>query len=101
MDLTEAEDIKKRWQEYTEEVYKKEFHDPDNHYGVITHLEPDMLECEIQWALESITTNKASRSGDDGIPVELFQILNDDAVKVLHLICQQIWKTQQWPQDQK
>ena len=101
MDLTEAEDIKKRWQEYTEEVYKKEFHDPDNHYGVITHLEPDMLECEIQWALESITTNKASRSGDDGIPVELFQILNDDAVKVLHSICQQIWKTQQWPQDQK
>ena len=101
MDLTEAEDIKKRWQEYTEQVYKKEFHDPDNHYGVITHLEPDMLECEIQWALESITTNKASRSGDDGIPVELFQILNDDAVKVLHSICQQIWKTQQWPQDQK
>jgi len=101
MDLTEAEDIKRRWQEYTEEVYKKEFHDPDNHYGVITHLEPDMLECEIQWALGSITTNKASRSGDDVIPVELFQILNDDAVKVLHSICQQIWKTQQWPQDQK
>ena len=90
MDLTEAEDIKRRWQEYTEEVYKKEFHDPDNHYGVITHLEPDMLECEIQWALGSITTNKASRSGDDVIPVELFQILNDDAVKVLHSICQQI-----------
>ena len=101
MDLTEAEDIKRRWQEYTEEVYKKEFHDPDNHYGVITHLEPDMLECEIQWALGSITTNKASRSGDDVIPVELFQILNDDAVKVLHPICQQNWKTQQWPQDQK
>ena len=92
MDLTEAEDIKKRWQEYTEEVYKKEFHDPDNHYGVITHLEPDMLECEIQWALESITTNKASRSGDDGIPVELFQILKYDAVKVLNSICQKIWK---------
>ena len=101
MDLTEAVDIKRRWQEYTEEVYKKEFHDPDNHYGVITHLEPDMLECEIQWALGSITTNKASRSGDDVIPVELFQILNDDAVKVLHPICQQNWKTQQWPQDQK
>ena len=94
MDLTEAEDIKRRWQEYTEEVYKKEFHDPDNHYGVITHLEPNMLECEIQWALGSITTNKASRSGDDVIPVELFQILNDDAVKVLHSICQQNLKTQ-------
>ena len=86
MDLTEAEDIKKRWQEYTEELYKKELHDPDN------HLEPDILECEVQWALESITTNKAS--GGDGIPVELFQSLKDDAVKVLHSICQQIWKTQ-------
>ena len=93
-DLTEAEDIKKKWQEYTE-VYKKDLHDPDNHNGVITHLEPDILECEVKWALESITTNKAS--GGDGIPVELFQILKDDAVKVLHLICQQIWKTQQWP----
>ena len=86
MDLTEAEDIKKRWQEYTEELYKKDLHDPDNHYGVITHLEPDILECEVKWALESITTNKAS--GGDGIPVELFQILKDDAVKVLHSICQ-------------
>lgn len=94
MDLTEAEDIKKRWQEYTE-LYKKELHDPDNHHGVITHLESDILECEVQWALESITMNKAS--GGDGIPVELFQILKDDAVKVLHSICQQIWKTQQWP----
>ena len=93
MDLTEAEDIKKRWQEYTEELYKKDFHDQDNHDGVITHLEPDILECEVKWALESITTNKAS--GGDGIPVELFQILKDDAVKVLHSICQQIWKTQQ------
>ena len=93
MDLTEAEDIKKRWQEYTEELYKKDLHDPDNHDGVITHLEPDILECEIKWALESITTNKAS--GGDGIPVELFQILKDDAVKVLHSIRQQIWKTQQ------
>ena len=82
MDLTEAEDIKKRWQEYTEELYKKDLHDPDNHNGVITHLEPDILECEVEWALESITTNKAS--GGDGIPVELFQILKDDAVKVLH-----------------
>ena len=91
MYLTEAEDIKKRWQEYTEELYKKDFHDPDNHDGVITHLEPDILECEVQWALESITTNKAR--GGDGIPVELFQILKDDAVKVLHSICQQIWKT--------
>ena len=91
MDLTESEDIKKRWQEYTEELYKKDFHDPDNHDGVITHLEPDILECEVKWALESITTNKAS--GGDGIPVELFQILKDDAVKVLHSICQQIWKT--------
>ena len=97
MDLTEAEDIKKRWQEYTEELYKKDLHDPDNYDGVITHLEPDILECEVKWALESITTNKAS--GGDGIPVELFQILTDDAVKVLHSICQQIWKTQQWPQD--
>uniref|UniRef100_A0A4W2IQQ1 Reverse transcriptase domain-containing protein n=1 Tax=Bos indicus x Bos taurus TaxID=30522 RepID=A0A4W2IQQ1_BOBOX len=99
MDLTEAEDIKKRWQEYTEEPYKKDLHDPDNHDGVITHLEPDILECEVKWALESITTNKAS--GGDGIPVELFQILKDDAVKVLHSICQHIWKTQQWPQDWK
>ena len=99
MDLTEAEDIKKRWQEYTEELYKKDLHDPDNHDGVITHLEPDILECEVKWALESITMNKAS--GSDGIPVELFQTLKDDAVKVLHSICQQIWKTQQWPQDWK
>ena len=99
MDLTEAEDIKKRWQEYTEELYKKDLHDPDNHDGVITDLEPDILECEVKWALESITTNKAS--GGDGIPVELVQILKDDAVKVLHSICQQIWKTQQWPQDWK
>ena len=99
MDLTEAEDIKKRWQEYTEELYKKDLHDPDNHNGVIIHLEPDILECEVKWALESITTNKAT--GGDGIPVELFQILTDDAVKVLHSICHQIWKTQQWPQDWK
>ena len=99
MDLTEAEDIKKRWQEYTEELYKKDLHDPDNHDGVITHLEPDILECEVKWALGSITTNKAS--GGDGIPVELFQILKVDAVKVLHSICQHIWKTQQWPQDWK
>ena len=101
IDLTEAEDIKKRWQEYTEELYKKELHDPDNHNGVITHthLEPDILECEVKWALGSITTNKAS--GGDGIPVELLQILKDDAVKVLHSICQQILKTQQWPQDWK
>ena len=98
-DLTEAEDIKKRWQEYTEELYKKDLHGPDNHDGVITHLEPDILECEVKWALGSITSNKAS--GGDGIPVELFQILKDDAVKVLHSICQQIWKTQQWPQDWK
>ena len=98
MDLTEAEDIKKRWQEYTEELYKKDLHDPDNHDNVITNLEPDILECEVKRALESITTNKAS--GGDGIPVELFQILKDDAVKV-HSICQQIWKTQQWPQDWK
>ena len=93
MDLTEAEDTKKRWQENTEELYKKELHDPDNHDGVITHLESDILECEVKWALESITTSKAS--GGDGIPVELFQILKDDAVKVPHSICQQIWKTQQ------
>ena len=98
MDLTEAKDIKKRWQEYTE-LYKKDLHDTDNHNSVITHLEPDILECEVKWALESITTNKAS--GSDGIPVELFQILKDDAVKVLHSICQQIWNTQQWPQDWK
>ena len=90
-DLTEAEDIKKRWQEYTEELYKKDLHDPDNHSGVITHLESDILECEVKWALGSITMNKASK--DDVIPVELFQILKDDAVKVLHSICQQIWKT--------
>ena len=96
MDLTEAEDIKKRWQEDTEELYKKDLHDPDNHNGVITHLEPDTLECEVKWALGSITTNKAS--GGDGIPMELFKILKDDSVKVLHSICQQIWKTQQWPQ---
>ena len=99
MDLTEAEDINKRWQEYTEELYKKDLHDPDNHNGVITHLEPDILECEVKWALGRIPVNKAS--GVDGIPVELFHILKDDAVKVLHLICQQIWKTQQWPQDWK
>ena len=99
MDLTEAEDIKKRWQEYTEELYKKEIHDADNYDGVITHLEPDILECEVKWALESTTMNKTS--GGDGIPVELFQILKDDAVKVLHSICQQIWKTQQWLHDWK
>ena len=99
IDLTEAEDIKKKWQEYTEVLYKKDPNDLDNHYGVITHLEPDILESEVKWALGSITTNKAS--GDDGNPVELFQILEDDAVKVLHSICQQIWKTQQWPQDWK
>src|SRR5574338_344924 len=98
MDLTEAEDIKKRWKEYTE-LYKKDLHDPENHNGVITDLEPDILECEVKWALGSITMNKGS--GGDGIPVELFQILEDDAVKVLHSICQQIWKTQQWPQDWK
>ena len=97
--LTEAEDIKKRWQEYTEELYKKDLNDPDNHDGVITHLEPDILESKVKWALGSITTNKA-REGD-GIPVELLQILKDDAVKVLHSICQQIWKTQQWAQDWK
>ena len=96
MDLTEAEHIKKRWQEYTKELYKKD-HDPDNHDGVITHLEPDILECKVKWTLGSITMNKAS--GSDGIPVELFQILKDDAVNVLHSICQQMWKTQQWPQD--
>ena len=94
MDLTEAEDIKKRWQEYAEELYKKDLHEPDNHDGVITHLETDILECEVKWALESITTNKAS--GGDGIPVELFQILKDNAVKVQHSLCQQIWKTQQF-----
>ena len=98
MDLTKAKDIK-RWQEYSEELYKKDFHDPDNHDGVITHLDPDTLECEVKWALGSITINKAS--GNDRIPVELFQILKDDAVKVLHSICQQIRKTQQWPQDWK
>ena len=98
MGLTEAEDIK-RWQEYTEKLYKKDLHDPDNHDGVITDLEPDILECKIKWTLESITTNKAS--GGNGITVELFQILEDDAVKVLHSVCQQIWKTQLWPQDWK
>ena len=97
MDLTEAEDIKKRWQESTEELYKNVLHNPDNYDSVITHLEPDILECEVKWALGRITMNKAS--GGDGIPVELFQILKDDAVKVLHSICQQIGKTQQWPQD--
>ena len=96
MDVTEAEDIKKRCQEYTEELYKKYLQDPDNHDGVVTHLEPDIMECEVKWALGSITTNKAN--GGDGIPIELFQILKDDAVKVLYPICQQIWKTQQWPQ---
>ena len=99
MDLTEAEDIKKRWQEQSEDLYKKGLHDPDNHDGVITHLQPDILEYKVKWALGSITTNKASRR--NGIPVELFQILKDDAVEVLHSICQQIWKTQQWPQDWK
>ena len=99
MDLTEAEDIKKRWQEYMEELTKKDLHDPDNHNGVITHLEPEILECEVKWALGSITTNKAR--GGDGIPVEPFQTLKDNAVKVLHSTCQQIWKTQQWPQDGK
>ena len=99
MDLTETEDMKKRWQEYIEELIQKDLHDPDNHDGVITHLEPDILECRVKWALGSITMNKAS--GGDGIPVELFQILKDDAVKVLHSICQQIWITQQWPQDWK
>ena len=99
MDLTEAEDIKKRWQEDTEELYKKDLHHPDNHDGVITHLQPDIPECKVKWALGSITMNKLS--GGHGIPVELFQNLKDDAVKVLHSICQQIWKTQQWPQDWK
>ena len=98
-DLTEADNINKRWQEYTEEVYKKDLNDPDNYDGVITHLEPDILECEVKWALGSITMNKAS--GGDGIPVELFQILKDDAVKVLLSVCQQIWKSQQWAQDWK
>ena len=98
-DITEGEDIKKRWQEHTDELYKKDLYFPNNHDGVITHLEPDILECEAKWALGSITMNKAS--GGDGIPVELFQILKDDAVKVLHSICQEIWKTQQWPQDWK
>ena len=92
MDLTEAEDIKKRWQEYREELYKKDLHDPDNHDGLLTHLQPDILECEVKWALESITTNKAS--GGDGITVELFQILKDYALKMLHSLCQQIWRTQ-------
>ena len=99
MDLTEAEDTKKQWQEYTEELYKKDLHDPDNHDSVITHPESDILECEVQWAFGSIAKNKAG--GGDGIPVELFQILKDDAVKVLYSICQQIWKTQQWLQDWK
>ena len=99
MDLTEAEDIKKRWQEYMEEWYKKYLHNPDNQDDVITNVEPDILECEVKWALESITMNKAS--GGDGIPVDLFKILKDDVVKVLHSICQQIWKIQQWPQDCK
>ena len=98
-DLTEAKDIKKRWQEYTEELYEKALHDPDNHDGVIAHLEPDILECKIKWALGSITMNKAS--GCDGIPVELIQTLKDDAVKVLHSTCQQVWKTHQWPQNWK
>ena len=99
MDLTEAEDIKERWQEYTEELYKKDLNVPDNHDGVITHQEPNILECEVKWVFRSITMNKVS--GGDGIPAELFQILKDDVVKVLHSICQQIWKTQQWPQDWK
>ena len=99
MDLTEAEDIKKRWQEYTEELYKKDLHNTDNQEDVITHVEPDILECEVKWALGSITPNRAS--GGDGTPVELFQILKDDAMKVLHSVCQQIWKTQQWPQNWK
>ena len=99
MDLTEAENSKKRWQEYTEKLYKQDLHDPDNHNDVVTHLEPEILECEIKWALGSITTNKAS--GSDRIPAELFQILKDHAMKVLHSICQQIWKSKQWPQDWK
>ena len=97
MDLTEVKDIKKRWQEYTKELYKKDLHDPDNHNCMIAFLEPDILECKVKWTLGSITMNKAS--GGDGIPAELFHILKDDAVKVLHSVCQQIWKTQQWPQD--
>ena len=97
LDLTKPEDIRKRWQEYTEELYEKDLHDQDNHDGVITHLEPDILGCEVKWALESTTTNKAN--GGDGIPAELFQILKDDALKVLPSICQQIWKTYQWPQE--
>ena len=99
MDLREGEDIKKMWQEYKEKLCKKDLHKPDNHSGVIPHLEPDILECEVKWSLGSITTNKAS--GGDGIPVELFQILKNDAVKVLHSICHLVWKTQQWPQDWK
>ena len=99
MDLTEAEDIQKSWQEYTEELYKKDFHNPDNHDGVITHLEPDILECKVKWALGCISTSKTN--GGNGIPAELFQILKDDAVKLLHSICRQIWKTKQWPQDCK
>ena len=99
LDLAEAEDIKKRWQEYTEELYKKDLHDPDNHNSLITHPEPDILKCKVKWALGSSTMSKAS--GGDGIPVELFQFFKDDAVKVLHSICQQIWKTQQWSQDWK
>ena len=98
-DLIEAEEIKKRWKEYTKELYKRDLNDPDYHDGVITHLEPDILECEVKWALGSTAANKAS--GEDGIPAELFKILKDDAIKVLHSICQQIWKTQQWPQDWK
>ena len=97
MDLTEAEDVKKRWQKYTEELYKKDLHDPDNHNGVVTHLALDILKCEVRWALGRITMSKAL--GGVGFPAELFQILKDDAVKMLHSICQQIWKTQQWPQD--
>ena len=97
LELTEAEDIKKKWQEYTEEIYKKDLHDPNNHDGVIPHLEPDILECEVKWALGNITTNKVS--GGDRITGKLFQILKDDAVKMIHSICQQTWKTQQWPQD--
>ena len=99
MNLTGEEDTKKRWQEYTEKLYRKDLNDPDNHDGVIIHLEPDILECEVKWAFGSIATNKVS--GGDGIPVHLFQVLKDDAVKVMHSICQQIWRTQQWPQDWK
>ncbi|MES6470958.1 hypothetical protein U6V30_12240, partial [Cutibacterium acnes] len=99
MDLTEADDIEKKWQEYTEKLHKKDLYDTDNHNGVITHLQPDILECEVRWALGSITTNKAN--GNDIIPAELFQILKDAAVKVLYSLCQQVWKTQQWPQDWK